>query len=120
MTRLNATERDTTLRVGWANVRLWTLWGRPAWDEPLWERLVVAAFFFLMGIVQVFAGLTGIYFSQAIVWIGFWMVHIPIKIEDWLGVERDPDLSKRIVDPRHRLAALEEIDRSKREARRLQ
>jgi hypothetical protein len=119
MRHLDPAARRNTLCVGKLNISFSYLRNDRALDDPLWERLLTAFFFFLMGIVQVYAGLTGVYYDQAIVWIGGWMIITTGKIERWLGVKTDPDLSRRIVDPRHKAAALEAIDKSMRLAKGL-
>lgn len=117
MRRIEREERAVTLRIGKRNMLFAYLCDVPAYDSPLWDRVLTALFFFAMGVVQVFAGLTGLYSSEAIVWIGTWMVIIPWKIRKCLGVKPDPELSDRIVDPRNRIAALDAIEQSRAEAR---
>ena len=117
MIRVGAEERARLLRLGKLNLRLHNFLNCPAYDDPLWDRLFTALIYFLMGIIESLGGVTGLYFSEAVVWLGCQHAIATCKIEDWLGTEKDPELSQHIVDPRNRMAALDAIERSRDVAR---
>lgn len=115
------TDRDTRiaqLRMGLMEISLSPLWSRKRRFDPWWERLAACPFVFCMGPVNLFSAITSVYFGEAIQWLGCQHVSFKILIEDTFRVEVDPEMSKRIVDPRHRLAALDAIEQSMARARR--
>lgn len=88
------------------------LWSKKYLSDPLWERLIACPFVFLMGWINLLSGMTGLYFGEAVSWLGWQRVCLKCWVEDVFGIETDPELSQRIVDPRHRLAALDAIEKS--------
>jgi hypothetical protein len=94
------------------------LWRKELDPEPLLLKILRAAIYFAMGIVETLGGLTGYYIEGVVPWLGERHITVSIMAKEWLGIKRDPELSQRIIDPRNRLAALKVIDESMRKARR--
>jgi len=74
--------RLSQIRMSAHEILLYPLWSRKSWSNPIWKRLVACPFTFCMGLVNLLSGLTGLYFGEAVSWLGWKQVCLTCWIEE--------------------------------------
>ena len=118
MTRLTWPERRNMLRLAGRLMCFGYMWRGRIYEDPLWKRFMVSLRAFVIGLPKLVGALIGQYHPDAVIPLYCWLLGLDTHIEKFLGIHKPSD--GRIVDPRHRAAALEAIEESRAAARRME
>ena len=80
-------QRLQQLRVAKSELLCYPLWSTKWGQRSLWERFAALPFIVPMGLVNLFSAVTGIYFGEAISWLGYQHVNFQCWLEDHLGLQ---------------------------------